>query len=521
MRKLVACSEAARLDAATSSDAAVPPILLMEDASLGLWRSLEGIVKERGAGRDRLLLALCGPGNNGGDALALLRQARFAGLTRLAAITTKASGEPAATFAASLRAMGLPLVSWNESRAECERLIAEASLIIDGLSGSGLSGALREPLASLLEAANAAARMGSAAIASIDLPSGLSDAYEASWPLAEAEWTLSIEPRKACLYAPLARGNCGRILPIEGVFPADAEIAPCAGLLESEDLPGLAPLPPDIAYKGSRGKVAVFAGSEGTSGAAVLSSRSCLAAGAGIVSLFASPELYPLVAPMLDAVMVKREPEDFGSFERSSCDALLVGPGWGKSPSRKAALARLLDLGLPAVLDADAIWLYRDMLGAGFKPKAPIVLTPHPGEFSALTGMEASRVLASPAEPLAAAARSTGAVIVLKSHATWIASPEGEMAVWDGMECGLGTAGSGDVLAGLAAGLLAAAARARSRSGLNAAGPDDIAFSAARAAVLAHGLAGRRARETRGWFESSAIIEEAAKILGMRPKVFS
>jgi ADP-dependent NAD(P)H-hydrate dehydratase / NAD(P)H-hydrate epimerase len=515
---LVSCSEAARIDAATASSAAIPSLLLMEDASLKIWDAVEGIAEERGAGKERFLLALCGSGNNGGDALAMIRHARFSGLSRVAAILAKEPGELAATHAASLKALGVTILSWTQDRAACERLIREASLIVDGLSGSGLSGPLREPLSSLLAAANVAARESGAALASIDLPSGLSDAYEESWPIAEAEWTLSIEPRKACLYFPQARNHCGRILAIEGVFPRDAVVASSARLLEEEDIPLLAPLPADSAHKGSRGRVAVFAGSEGASGAAVLASRSCLAAGAGVVSLFASPGLFPIVAPMLDAVMVKREPEDFSGFDSSRYDVVLVGPGWGKDGARRADLARLLESGIPAVIDADAIGLYRELVDSGFRSSVTTILTPHPGEFAVLTGVEPGRSLASPDKPLTAAAKALGAVIVLKSHVTWIASPTGEIAVWDGRECGLGTAGSGDVLAGLTAGLLASGlAQARSNARAKAADASTAAFRAASAAVLAHGVAGRRAREARGWFESSAIIEEAAKLLGRRP----
>jgi NAD(P)H-hydrate epimerase len=497
--RLVACAEASRLDLATSSGAALPPLLLMEDASLRLWQAAQGIAKARGAGSTRLLLAVCGSGNNGGDALALLRHARFSGLLRVAAILTKAPGGLSAVHAASLEALGVELLSWTEDRPACERLLAEAAVIVDGVSGTGLSGPLRGSGASLVEAANAAARSGGAAIVSIDLPSGLSDSFEPGWPVAAASWTLSVEPRKACLYYPAARDSCGEIVPIEGVFPADAAVAPAARLLEAEDLLSLAPLPPDSAYKGSRGRVAVFAGSEGASGAAVLASRSCLAAGAGIAALYASPELYPIVAPMLDAVMVKKSGE--GAADLSRYDALLVGPGWGRGEGRKAELARLLATGLPAVLDADAIYLYRALVDSGFRPSAPLVLTPHPGEFAALTGTGPEAALASPPARLAETARALRATIVLKSHVTWLASPEGELAVWDGRESGLGTAGSGDVLAGLAAGLVARFPA--------------LAFSAARAAVIAHGLAGRRARASLGWFESGALIGEAAKVLGL------
>jgi ADP-dependent NAD(P)H-hydrate dehydratase / NAD(P)H-hydrate epimerase len=508
---LLSCAGSARLDASTREAAAVPALVLMEDASLRMWDALEPIAaRERAAaapGRG-LLVAACGSGSNAGDALAMLRRARFSGLTGLAAVLVKDElGEAPAVFAASLRAMGVPLLSWTRQEGECRKALASAYLVLDGVSGTGLAGALREPSASLVAAANGSG----APIASIDLPSGLSDGG-AQGVAASAAWTLSIEPRKACLYFPAARASCGDILPVPGPFPADARVEAEAWLLDSGDLAALAPRPADFAHKGARGRAAVFAGAVGTSGAACLSSRSCLAAGAGVSALFASEGLLPLAAPALDAVMVKPEPGDFDSFDAEAWDAILVGPGWGRDPGRRGELSSLLRKGRPTVIDADAIHLLKELLDSGFKASAPLILTPHPGEFSALTGAPADAALRAPAGILRKAAAELGAVIALKSQVTWIASPDGELAVWEGMESGLGTAGSGDVLAGLAAGLLARASAA-ARAGGREIGASE-AFSAARAAVAAHGLAGKAARARRGWFEAGALVEEAARILG-------
>jgi ADP-dependent NAD(P)H-hydrate dehydratase / NAD(P)H-hydrate epimerase len=512
VKALLSCGRASRLDAATLEGAAVPSILLMEDAALRMWDELAPIAareREAAAPGRGVLVAACGSGSNGGDALAMLRLARFSGLTALAAILAKDElGEASAAFASSLRALGVPLLSWARQEGECRRALASSYLVLDGVAGTGLSGALREPLAALVTAA----LESGAPIASIDLPSGLSDSG-VEGVAARASWTLSIEPRKACLYYPSAREPCGRILPVAGPFPSDAALETEAWLLEDGDLPGLAPQPPASAYKGSRGRVAVFAGSVGASGAARLASRACLAAGAGVSALFASRELLPLVAPALEAVMVKPEPESFDAFDASAWDAMLIGPGWGLAPGRKAGLASLLERGRPTVIDADAVRLLKELLDSGFAAPGPLILTPHPGEFAALSGIPAAEVLRAPIEPLRRTAAALGAVVVLKSHVTWIAAPSGELAVWDGMECGLGTAGSGDVLAGLAAGLLARRAAASEGSIAASARPVD-AFSAARAAVIAHGLAGRRARERLGWFEAGALIEDAARILG-------
>ena len=518
MRRLVSCARASRLDRETREASALPSILLMEDASLRLWDRIAPIAALLGAGAGAgPLVALCGAGNNGGDALALLRHARFAGLADLAVVLGKERlGEPASIYLESLRALGLPILSWESERGACEALIARAALLIDGIAGTGLEGPLRGNLAGLAEAANASP----APVAAIDLPSGLRDGFAAGDPLVIADWTVSVEPRKAALYAPAQRPSCGEILAAEGVFPRGAvtdEASSSAFLIEEADIPRW--LPPDgpDRHKGERGRLAVFAGAVGSTGAACLCSRAALAAGAGLVSLFAAPELLGPLSSRLEAVMVKPEPQDPGALDPARWDAILAGPGWGRSDRNRAALGRLLSTGLPALLDADAIRLYRELLDSGFKPRSPLLLTPHPGEYEALYGVAPSRSLADPVSTLREKAAALGAVIILKAGVTWIASPDGQLAAWEGRESGLATAGSGDVLAGLAAGLLCGQAAAGAGAGKGrGAGPEAAAFTAACAAVAAHGTAGRRARAARGWFEAGDLVAEGGRILGSR-----
>jgi len=502
VRPLVSCAEASRLDRDAREGSALPELVLMEDAARGLWTLLRPIALRVRAERQGPLVALCGSGGNAGDALALLRIARFEGAEGLAAILgSERLGEPASVFLGSIRALGLPVLSWEADRAACLELMGRAALLVDGIAGTGLQGPLRGPLAELAAAAVAAGRP----LASIDLPSGLRDGSVPGDILLKAAWTLSIEPRKAALYAPARRSACGEILAVEGVFPAGAAAGSACALIEEADLPAwLPPLSPE-AHKGSRGRLAAFAGSIGSTGAACIASRAALAAGAGLVSLYASPEILAIISSRLESVMVKPEPAEPGSLDPGRWDALLAGPGWGRGPERRAALAALLSSGLPALLDADAIRLFAELRADGCSARGPLILTPHPGEYEALTGLSPELALADPGPGLKALAAELGAVIVLKSQVTWIAAPDGRLAVWEGMEAGLATAGSGDCLAGLAAGLLAS---------LSAAGVGDAAFSAARAAVVAHGAAGRRLRAERGFFEAGQIAAEAAKLLG-------
>ncbi|MBL8968843.1 MAG: hypothetical protein JNG85_17705, partial [Spirochaetaceae bacterium] len=298
MRSLVAAAEAARLDAAIQADCALPPLLLMENAAVRLWAALSSrpeLALRPGAppAEEPLLVALAGGGNNGGDALAVLRQARFAGRRRLAAVLAADSpGEAAALQLASLLAMGIRLVSWAGARAEAKGLIAGADLLLDGLAGTGLRGPLRGAVAELAAFAAASGRP----VAALDLPSGAGDGMEAGRLVLPARLTLSIEPRKLALYAPAFREASGEILAIEGVFPADAVLRPAATLLEDGDLPRLAPRPAAGAHKGERGRLAVFAGEIGALGAAGFAVRAAQAASAGLVGLYARPGLFDRIS---------------------------------------------------------------------------------------------------------------------------------------------------------------------------------------------------------------------------------
>ncbi|MDA8427209.1 MAG: NAD(P)H-hydrate dehydratase [Treponema sp.] len=506
MKTLVSCAQAARLDRDVQEGAGLPPLLLMEDASLRLWDALRSL--EAGIDRGTRLTALCGSGNNAGDALAVLRHARFAGFENLAAILASSKpGELALAQLGYLKALGIAVFSWETDPEACRSLIERSAILLDGIAGTGLHGPVRENLASLMRVAGDSGRP----VVAVDIPSGVSDECGPDSLILSARWTLAIEPRKSALYFPAVRPFCGAILPVGGIFPEDDYPAPAVELLEKEDLRRLVPPPPASAHKGTRGRVAVFAGSIGATGAPALASQAALAAGAGLVAVFASPDILPILSAKLDAVMVKPEPERVEAEDWRRWDAILLGPGWGRSAKNADTLRRILSAGRPAVLDADAIELYGSLVAEGFVAPGPLVLTPHAAEFARLAGVSVDEALANPLRVLPEAAEKYRAVIALKSHCTWIASPAGRLAVWEGMESALATAGSGDVLAGATAALLAAAGR---RSSGDTSVASDPAFDATCAAVIAHGLAGRQARSAHGWFQAPALIEEIGRTLG-------
>jgi hydroxyethylthiazole kinase-like uncharacterized protein yjeF len=369
--------------------------------------------------------------------------------------------------------------------------------VVDGITGTGQRGPLRAPLDALVAAVNAAP--GSRA--AVDVPSGLGDGYRDGWPVVHADCTITIGLPKACLYLPRARRHGGRILVVQPGFPSPLLEDPAlrCELIDDRTFRDLLPPVPVDAHKGDRGHLAVFAGAPGTSGAAWLASHAAARARVGLVSLFVDPSTLPLVAPSCRSVMAKPwdDAGDPSRFDASRLTALLVGPGWGLGGHRARWLAGLIATGLPGVLDADGITLLaqfaRPRLGGRW------VLTPHPGEFSRLSGATRDEVLDEPLGRALAAARELEAIVVLKGHVTIVAGPDGRSRILDGCNPALATAGSGDVLAGLAAAGLAA--------GL-------AAFDAAVFGVSLHARLGAVARERVGWFLAEDLVPLASEVLG-------
>jgi NAD(P)H-hydrate epimerase len=526
MRPLLSCAAAAALDVLTQAEYGVSAERLMELAAArvldvliaeGVWpAAFTGGVAARAswAGATRVA-AICGSGNNAGDALVLLRMAAFAGEPGLAAVIPDRLGEAAAARAREAEAAGVRLIEL--ASPEALKAVAEAALVIDAVAGTGVRGPLRG------RALEAAELCGSARgrLVALDLPSGVgayegaaeslspSKAAESPRPAPpKAELTVCVAPRKLELYFPAFRGAAGRITAAEGLFPLSrVEAMADARLLEDADLAELLPPLAPEAHKGSRGAVGVYGGAVGALGAGLIAARAASAAGAGVVSFLVRDESYAQAAGRLQAQIVR--PLSLGSGRR--LDAALVGPGLGLDETAETALRELWDGPLPLVVDADALRLIaRDDPSERSKRAAPLIMTPHPGELASL----AAAALGRPGDPEAVAvaaerwrydaaalaletARAYGAALVCKDATSFIAAPDGSLAVWDGREPSLGAGGSGDALAGFIAGLL---------------GRGATAWDAARAGVIAHGLAGRRLAAQKGFYDAGELPKALASL---------
>jgi NAD(P)H-hydrate epimerase len=537
MKQLLDHEGSGRLDMATRELLAIEAPCLMEKASIRLWDALvlhlSGTKALAGTMKHRPLTALCGKGDNAGDALAMVRHAFSDGWTDLAAILpSDTPGGLAARQARSLESAGIRCILWsdNEQGAAFSRL-RKGGIILDGILGTGSRGEAAREARKMIETLNALRQGDSHPLTvSVDIPSGLNDAWTKGMPMVEADLTLCLDPVKLACFIPEARPSCGTLVTVSGVFPERLiSKAGSAQLLEEKDLGSFLIPVPSFGFKSSRGRLAVYAGSRTGAGAAMMAAKASLASGAGYVTLHVDEDLYPLIAPALESVIVRA---CRGMPEKGSVDAILAGPGWGRDEARLSLLESLLDSDVPLVLDADGIRLFAQLLSRGWKGRpgaAPFALTPHPGELQALeeaAGLPELRAGASGfRDRLRVLADRCGALIIAKSHVSWIILPDASgisgperIAVWDGNRPELGTAGSGDVLAGLFAGLVAkhggndAGTRRKTGTANAATGWGGMA-DAARASIIAHAAAGRLLSTAEGWFEASVLATEASRLL--------
>lgn len=443
-------SAAMRAAEAAAFAAGVSPLDLMERAGA----AAADLVARRFAPQP--VLVACGPGNNGGDGWVVARRLAQRGWPVRVAAAGPPQADPARAAAASWAGPVEPLAT-----------AAPAPLLVDALFGIGLA----RPLGPDWTGPLARLAAGARAVVALDLPSGVATdtgAFMGEPPAA----TLTIAfgaLKPAHLLSPGAQ-RCGAVL------LADIGLDLSGARARTLGQPRLPP-PDPAAHKYARGAVVVLSGPPGRGGAARLAARAALRAGAGVATIACPPAAVPEHAARLDAIMVRPLAGAAGLaalVAERRAGALVLGPGLGTDAAAQALAEAALALPLPLVLDADIATLFAGQPGALRRP-APTILTPHMGELARLLGGAPD---GSKLDQARAAARATGALVVLKGPDTVLAGPDGAALLRHAPAPQLATAGSGDVLAGAIAGRLAAG---------------DPPWLAAAAAVWAHGEAGRLA----------------------------
>ncbi|MBF6616231.1 MAG: NAD(P)H-hydrate dehydratase [Candidimonas sp.] len=420
-------------------DAGVSGLALMEAAGAAVANAVAAHY------RRCPVVVLCGPGNNGGDGFVAARHLRDAGWPlRLAywGDPTTITGD-AAYFAER----------WTgQIEAATPATLAGAELVIDALLGAGLSRGLEGSLAALVQAL-ADSKLP---ICAVDVPTGLDGASgQPMGVVAPAELTVTFFRKKPGHLLMPGRQLCGKVVLADIGIPAtvldtmDAQV--------SENHPALwldrYPWPTLDAHKYQRGHAVVVGGSI-MAGASRLAAMACARIGAGLVTLAAPQDVWPIYAGALTSIMVQPMADPDGLADILSDarkNAIVVGPGAGLGQTTRRHVEQALATQRAVVLDADAISVFAAEPQALFRLiDGPCVLTPHDGEFGRLFSVQGSKL-----QRASQAARLSGAVIVLKGADTVVAAPDGRCVINTNAPPDLATGGTGDVLAGLIAGLMA------------------------------------------------------------------
>ena len=451
-------------------EAGVPSLRLMENAAAAVVRVVQAHYP------DAAVLVLCGPGNNGGDgfcAAVLLRERGFEVRVAHIAAANSLKGD-AAEMA---KRWGGPVTPLEQASFD------GVTLILDGLFGAGLARALEGAAAEAVRKANASG----IPILSIDVPSGVHGdfgrAVEGADGLSmEAAHTVTFFRKKPAHLLFPGRSLCGEITladigiadrVLQTIRPRSFENTPD---LWRDHFPNLR----RAGHKYDRGHAVVVTGPIHATGAARLAARAALRVGAGLVSVASPLDAIAVNAAQLTAIMVK--PFDGAKglsalLADKRLNAVAIGPGCGVSPQTQDLVAAVLASGAAAVIDADGLTAFAEDPSALFRQlHATSVLTPHEGEFARIFP-QLLKTAPSRLEAAREAARIAGCVMVLKGPDTVIAGPDGIAAINANAPPWLATAGAGDCLTGMIAGLMA--------QGMGA-------FDAACAGVWLHGEAAKR-----------------------------
>ena len=451
--------QASHFDHISIDRSGVPEPALMENAGRESALIVEHLFPE-GA-----IVALVGSGNNGGDALVCLRALAAWGRS-VAAVLVGERPRPDPV----LHGWEVPTLTVDREEpgtaAELARVLAGASVVIDGLLGTGIRGAPRPKYAAVIEAANRAP----GAVVALDTPSGV-DGGNGHVPGSAVDADLTVAfgwPKLGTLLYP-GRERSGRIVAVEIGFPPGGK-GEWARLVTPGWASEVLPRRPAVTHKNAVGALAIVAGSA-MPGAAILAAKSAFRCGAGLVRVCASPAAREVILEVPDAIFV--DANDGGALraavERS--DALALGPGLGTGDEARHQLEAALDARgeRPAVVDADALTLLAG--GAGGRPGERvgegIVVTPHPGEMARLTARSTVDVQDDRVGIVREFAVSRGVVTVLKGTPSLVAEPGGGLLVSTHENpSALAVAGMGDVLTGAVASFLAQGVDPFSASGL-------------------------------------------------------
>ncbi|MDO4459218.1 MAG: NAD(P)H-hydrate dehydratase [Clostridia bacterium] len=441
--------------------------------------------------RHRKIAILCGKGNNGGDGY-VAANILFEHEALVEVILTQ--GEPASEL--SQNAFGklqpiIPVMDYLKNPDMIHSLVKDADIIVDAVFGFGFKGEIKEPLAGLIELANNNTGMKFA----VDVPSGVHcDIGTVSRACFRADYTITFTGIKPGLLVHPGKSFCGEVH-VASVGINQTEINSHQThmyYLSDKEAKALLINRNPVSNKGSFGKLLMICGSMGMLGACMMAAKGALRSGVGLLNIAVTKELYPMIAPhipepvytILDYSTEEATKESEEKLESAikSASAIVCGCGLGKDAEKYVPLL-IEEAEVPMVLDADALNCIANNMDLIEKSKSQIIVTPHPGEMSRLTGKSIADIQSDRINTASNFAEKHSVITVLKGSGTVISAPDGETWLNLTGNAGMAKGGSGDVLAGIISSLLAQGMK-----------PEDAAVLG----VFIHGRAGDIATEKFG-----------------------
>jgi NAD(P)H-hydrate epimerase len=490
--------------------------MMMERAGKGVANYIQNYF---GSDQNKVVTALVGNGNNGGDALVALELLAKSGW-KVQAFLAKDRNDP---LIKRVKDIGGSIIIYSDkgSKKSLTEWLLESHVLIDGLLGTGFELPMRDPYESILDIVRQS--NGKFKVAAIDCPSGINcDSGETSADCLFADLTVCLQAVKIGLLSFPAYQYLGQLEIVDLELPdnLEAELKVKREVATPECVRKLLPKRPLQAHKGTFGTAMIIAGSINYTGAAYLSGMAAYRIGAGLVKMAVPGPIYSALAGNFSEATWLLLPHDMGVIQAESAaliqknldkvTALLLGPGWGLEDTTKEFLERLLigksssqkkrsgigfvmmdkeddvdkaSLLPPIVIDADGLKLISKITNWQKILPDNSILTPHPGEMAVMTDLNLKDIQANRMMIAMEYSQKWGHIVVLKGALTIVAAPDGRLIIIPVAHPALARAGSGDVLAGLITGLLAQGIKP---------------FEAATAGVWIHAQAGIEASERIG-----------------------
>lgn len=493
--KVVSAAEMRELDRNAIEDYGIPGVILMENAGNQVVQVIRQFLPNI---ENKSVCVFSGKGNNGGDGFVVARHLynlKADVKVFLLAKKEEISGD-AKTNMSIWENMGhkINMIDQNYRFDDLHTVLTRCDLIIDSIFGTGFRGVPGQPAAGVIELINLSGKP----VVAVDIPSGLhADSGLIEGLCIKAAYTVTFGLPKLGLVQEPGASYTGKLHVADISIPAflyNKETLKRQLLIKDLVCGWFQPRQP-AANKGDYGRVLIIAGSRGMTGAACLAAMSSARSGAGLVTLAVPSGVQKLVASKLTEIMTVALPESpeetIGSAALDEIlalaqrfDVIAIGPGITTHPETASLVRNILPkLNIPCVLDADGLNCLAGYTEVFKLTSAPLVLTPHPGEMSRLTGNTIAEIQQWRLAITERAARDWGVVLLLKGASTIVAAPDSKVYINTTGNPGMATGGAGDVLTGIIAGLIA--------QGLNP-------FDAAGAGAYLHGLAGDLAVRQKG-----------------------